>query len=75
MDEIMKAIAALTKGIMSIAKQKIPERRERMAERMLAGIISDSKSTGSYESLADEAIHYADALIAGLDKANPATTK
>jgi hypothetical protein len=44
------------------------ERRERIATACLAGLIANPQCSGKFEDYADDAIRYADALIARLDK-------
>ena len=42
-------------------------RRERIATACLAGIIANPQCSGKFENYADDAVKYADALIARLD--------
>ena len=44
------------------------ERRERIATACLAGMLGDSKRGGCFEVFAEDAVNFADALIAELDK-------
>jgi hypothetical protein len=50
------------------AKLADRDRRERIATACLAGIASHPEFPGAYAHYADEAVQYADALIARLDK-------
>ena len=47
---------------------KTPNRRERIATVVLAGMCADPDRKGTFENFASGAVQYADALIAELDK-------
>lgn len=49
-------------------KGLVPDRRERIATMALQGLLSDPEVGGDPDALAKEAILYADALIAELEK-------
>lgn len=64
-------VCGVLSSLVDIARAAAPSRRERIATACLAGLLADPYACGLPTSYATEAVKYADAIIAELDKVTP----